>query len=93
MSTTWPVMERTEVTDREVTEMFKIRYMPLNEARGVPFAQCHALQMTTKPGEEEGKPKKKTVLLKRLNPMWMSQRFDAKFLRMNGSHHRDQDYI
>jgi hypothetical protein len=61
--------------------MFKIRYTPLNKARGVPFAQYHALQRTTEAGEEEGTMKKKTVLLKRLNPMWMNQWFDTKFLR------------
>jgi hypothetical protein len=46
------------------------------------MAQYHALQMTTEPGEEEGTTIKKTVLLERLNPMWMAERFDPKFLRM-----------
>jgi hypothetical protein len=82
MSTIWPIMAKTEFTDREVTELFKIRYLPLNPSHGVDKAQYHALQMTTKPGEEEGKTIKKTVLLKRLNPAWMGQRFDAKFLKM-----------
>jgi hypothetical protein len=53
MSTIWPITEATEVTDREVTELFKIRYLPLNMAREVDRAQYHALQMTTQPGEEE----------------------------------------
>jgi hypothetical protein len=38
--------------------------------------------MTTKPGEKEGTTIKKTVLLERLNPKWMGERFDPKFLRM-----------
>jgi hypothetical protein len=38
--------------------------------------------MITQQGEEEGTTIKKTVLLKRLNPAWMGQRFDAKFLKM-----------
>jgi hypothetical protein len=65
-----------------VTELFKIRYTPLNPSRGVDRAQYHALHMTTEPGEEEGTTIKKTVLLERLNPIWMGQRFDPKFLRM-----------
>jgi hypothetical protein len=82
MSTIWPITAKTEVADREVTELFKIRYLPLNPARGVDFAQYHALHMTTEPGEEEGTTIKKTVLLKRLNPAWMGQWFNAKFLKM-----------
>ncbi len=78
----WPISDATEVTDREVTELIKIRYLPRNDQVGVPMAQYHALQMTTEPGEEEGKTIRKTVLLKRLNPAWMSQRFDPKFLQM-----------
>jgi hypothetical protein len=81
MSTIWPIMAKPEFADREVTELFKIRYTPLNPSRGVDRAQYHALQMTTKPGEE-GTTIKKTVLLERLNPMWMAERFDPKFLRM-----------
>jgi hypothetical protein len=65
-----------------VTELFKIRYTPLNPSRGVPFSQYHALQMTSKPGEEEGTKIKKMVLLKPLNPAWMAQQFNAKFLKM-----------
>jgi hypothetical protein len=38
--------------------------------------------MTTKLGEEEGTTIEKTVLLERLNPIWMGQQFDPKFLRM-----------
>jgi hypothetical protein len=56
--------------------------MPLSPARGVDRAQYHALQMTTESGEEEGTTIKKTVLLERLNPAWIGQRFDPKFLRM-----------
>jgi hypothetical protein len=82
MSTIWPITAKTEFADREVTELFKIRYTPLNPARGVDRAQYHALQMTTEPGEEEGTTIKKTVLLERLNPKWMGGRFDPKFLRM-----------
>jgi hypothetical protein len=82
MSTIWPITAKTEFADREVTELFKIRYTPLNPSRGVDRAQYHALQMTTKPGEEEGTTIKKTVLLERLNPIWMGQRFNPKFLRM-----------
>jgi hypothetical protein len=41
-----------------------------------------ALQMNTKPGEKEGTTIKKTVLLERLNPKWMGEQFDPKFLRM-----------
>jgi hypothetical protein len=82
MSTIWPNMDATDVTDREVTELFKIRYLPLNIARGVDRAQYHALQMTTQPEEEEGTTFRKTVLLKRLNPAWMGQRSDVKFLKM-----------
>jgi hypothetical protein len=82
MSTIWPITAKTEFSDREVTELFKIRYTPVNHARGVDRAQHHALQMTTEPGEEEGTKIKKTVLLERLNPIWMGQRFDPKFLRM-----------
>jgi hypothetical protein len=82
MSTIWPITAKTEFADREVTELFKIRYTPLNPSRGVDRAQYHALEMTTKPGEEEGTTIEKTVLLERLNPIWMGQRFDAKFLRM-----------
>jgi hypothetical protein len=83
MSTIWPITAKTEFADREVTELFKIRYTPVNHARGVDWAQYHALQMTTKPGEKkEGTTIKKTVLLERLNPKWMGERFDPKFLRM-----------
>jgi hypothetical protein len=38
--------------------------------------------MTTKPGKKEGTTFKKTVFLERLNPKWMRERFDPKFLRM-----------
>jgi hypothetical protein len=38
--------------------------------------------MTTVPGEEEGTTIKNMVLLERLNPIWMGQRFNPKFLRM-----------
>jgi hypothetical protein len=82
MSTIWPITAKIEFADREVTELFKIRYTPLNRARGVNRAQYHALQMTTEPGEEEGTTIKKTVLLECLNPAWMGERFDPKFLRM-----------
>ncbi len=82
MSKIWPITEKTEFADREVTELFKIRYTPVNHARGVDRAQYHALQMTTKPGEKEGTTIKKTVFLERLNPKWMGERFDPKFLRM-----------
>jgi hypothetical protein len=82
MSKIWPITEKTEFADREVTELFKIRYTPVNHARGVDRAQYHALQMTTKLGEEEGTTTKKTVLLERLNPIWMGQWFNPKFLRM-----------
>jgi hypothetical protein len=75
-------MEKTEFADREVTELFKIRYTPLNPLLGVDRAQYLALQMTAEPGEEEGTTIKKTVLLEHLNPTWMGQRFDPKFLRM-----------
>jgi hypothetical protein len=82
-TTIWPITAKTEFADREVTELFKIRYTPLNPSHGVDRAQYHALQiMTTEPGEEEGMTIKKTVLLERLNPIWMGQRFDPKFLRM-----------
>jgi hypothetical protein len=43
MSTIWPITEKTEFADREVTELFKIRYTPLNPSRGVDKAQYHAL--------------------------------------------------
>jgi hypothetical protein len=69
MSTIWRITERIEFEDREVTELFKIRYMPENQTRGVPSSQYHALQMTTQPGEKGGTMVKKTVLLKRLTPM------------------------
>jgi hypothetical protein len=82
MMTIWPITAKTEFADREVTELFKIRYTPLNPSCGVDRAQYHALQMATKPGEEEGTTIKKTVLLERLNPKWMAERFDLKFLRM-----------
>jgi hypothetical protein len=82
MSTIWPITAKPEFSDREVTELFKIKYTPLSPLRGVDGAQYHALQMTTEPGEEEGTTIKKTVLLERLNPIWMGQRFDPKFLRM-----------
>jgi hypothetical protein len=78
----WSITAKTEFADREVTELFKIRYTPVNHARGVDRAQYHALQMTTKPGEKEGTTIEKTVLLERLNPQWMGERFDPKFLRM-----------
>jgi hypothetical protein len=83
MSTIWPITDKTEFADKEVTELFKIRYTPLNPSRGVDRAQYHALQMTTEPGgEEKGTTIKKTVLLERLKPIWMAERFDPKFLRM-----------
>jgi hypothetical protein len=82
MSMIWPITAKTEFADREVTELFKIRYTPLNPSPGVDKAQYHALQMTTKPGVEVGTTIKKTVLLKRLSPMWMAERIDPKFLRM-----------
>jgi hypothetical protein len=82
MSTIWPITAKTEFADREVTELFKIRYTPVNHSRGVDRAQYYALQMNPKPGEEEGTTIKKTVLLERLNPKWMGERFDPKFLRM-----------
>jgi hypothetical protein len=82
MSRIWPITAKTEFADKEVTELFKIRYMPLNPARGVDRDQYHASQMTTEPGEEEGTTIKKTVLLERLNPAWMGERFNPKFLRM-----------
>jgi hypothetical protein len=56
MSTIWPITAKTEFADREVTELFKIRYTPLSPLRGVDRAQYHTLQMTTEPGEEEGIP-------------------------------------
>jgi hypothetical protein len=62
MSMIWAITAKTEFADREVTERFKIRYTPLNPSRGVHRAQYHALQMTPKPGEEEGTTIKKTVL-------------------------------
>jgi hypothetical protein len=43
MSTIWPITAKTEFADREVTELFKIRYTPLNPSRGVDMAQYHAL--------------------------------------------------
>ncbi len=82
LSRIWPETGQTEVTDREVTELVKLRYQPKNEGLGVMMAQYHALQMTSVPGEEEGTMVKKTTLLKRLNPSWINQRFDAKFLAM-----------
>jgi hypothetical protein len=82
MSSIWPITAKTEFLDREVTELFKIRFTPLNPSRGVDRAQYHALQMATKPGEEARTTIKKTVLLERLNSIWMGQRFDPKFLRM-----------
>jgi hypothetical protein len=82
MSMIWPITAKAEFADREVTELFKIRYTPLNPARGVDRARYHALQMTTEPGEEEGATIKKMVLLERLHPIWMGQRFVPKFLRM-----------
>jgi hypothetical protein len=75
MSTIWPIKAKTEFAVREVTELFKIRYTPLNPSRGVDRAQSHALQMTTKPGEKEGTTTKKTLLLERLNPQWMGEQF------------------
>jgi hypothetical protein len=82
MSTIWPITEFTEFEDREVTQIFKIRYTPGNEKKKVPYDQYHALLMKTEPGEEEGTTVKKTKLLKRLTPIWIRQRFDAKFLRL-----------
>jgi hypothetical protein len=61
MSTIWPITAKTEFADREVTELFKMRYTRLNRSRGVDRAQYHALQTTTKPGEEEGMTIKKPV--------------------------------
>jgi hypothetical protein len=81
MSTILAYYGQNGYADREVTELFKIRYTPLSPLRGVDGAQYHALQMTTEPGEE-GTTIKKTVLLERLNPAWMAQRSDVKFLRM-----------
>jgi hypothetical protein len=91
MSTIWPITAKTEFADREVTELFKIRYPPLNPARGVDRAQYHALQMNTEPGEEEGTTIKKTVLLERLNPAWMGQRFDQSSLEWSKPHRHKQD--
>jgi hypothetical protein len=42
MSTIWPITAKTEFADREVTELFKIRYTPVNHARGVDRANYHA---------------------------------------------------
>jgi hypothetical protein len=81
MSTIWPITEFTESKDREVTEIFKIRCTPKKKREKVWFNQYHALQMTTKPGEECTRIKK-TKLLTRLNPIWMKQQFDAKFLSL-----------
>jgi hypothetical protein len=39
MSTIWPITSKTEFADREVTELFKIRYTPLNPSHGVDGAQ------------------------------------------------------
>jgi hypothetical protein len=66
MSKIWPITDKPEFADREVTELFKIRYTPLNPSRGVDRAQYHALQMTTESGDEERMTIKKTVLLERL---------------------------
>jgi hypothetical protein len=82
MSMIWPITAKTEFADREVLELFKIRYTPVNHSCGVDRAQYHALQLTTEPGEEEGTTIKKTVFLERLNPASMGERFDSKFLRM-----------
>jgi hypothetical protein len=79
MSMIWPTTEFTEFEDREVTQIFKIRYTPKNEKKKVPYDQYHALLMKTEQGEEEDTTVKKTKLLKRLSPIWMRQRFDAKF--------------
>jgi hypothetical protein len=38
MSTIWPISTKTEFADREVTELFKIRYTSVNHARGVDRA-------------------------------------------------------
>jgi hypothetical protein len=35
MSKIWPTTAKTEFADREVTELFRIRYTPVNHARGV----------------------------------------------------------
>jgi hypothetical protein len=43
MSTIWPITAKTEFADREVTELFKIRYTPLNPSRGVDKAQYHEI--------------------------------------------------
>ena len=82
MATIWPITEKTEFVDQEITQIYKMRYTPKSEQKKVPFDQYHALIMKTQPGEEEGTTVKRTVLLKRLSPTWMKQRFDAKFLSL-----------
>jgi hypothetical protein len=59
MSTIWPITKFTEFEDREVAQIFKIRYTPKSEKKKVPFDQYHALLMKT---EQE---KKKTQRSKR----------------------------
>jgi hypothetical protein len=48
MSTIWPITKFTEFEDREVTQIFKVKYTPKNEKIKVPFDQYHALLMKTK---------------------------------------------
>ncbi len=79
MNTMWPVTDRTEFIDKEVKQMFKIRYTPENKQKKVPFDQFHALVITTEPGEEEGTTVKKTVLLKRLSRIWIRHRSMQNF--------------
>jgi hypothetical protein len=65
MSTIWLITEFTEFEDREVTQIFKIRYTPENEKKKVLHDQYHALLMKTEPGEEEGTTVKKDEALEK----------------------------
>jgi hypothetical protein len=94
MSTIWPCKAKTEFADREVTELFKIRYTPRNPSRGVDMAQYHhALQMTTVPGEEEGTTIKRRCFWNVLTQYgWVNSSIRSSF-ECSKPHRQEQDFI
>ena len=74
----FPVTEFTELTVKEVTQLAKIRYMPKDLSIGYLMNQYKALQMIPVPGTKA----KKSLLVERLNPQWMRERFTDKFLQL-----------
>jgi hypothetical protein len=74
----FPLTERTELSVEAITQLAKVRYMHKDLSIGYLMNQYEALQMIPIPGKKA----KKTVLVERLNPIWMQEWFTDKFLHL-----------